>query len=279
MCFDDVTMHRLWEVELEILDVIHDVCVKYNLRYTLAFGTLIGAVRHNGFIPWDDDIDIVMPRKDYDKLISVWNTDVPSGYILQFKENSPDFEQNFVKIRKDHTAFLQEESERVKEYHRGIFVDIAPCDRLAPNSFSRKLQYFACAVELLYSKEHTSGTGGAVGTMEKLLLCVPKRFHHTLRKQARRLMSHWNSRTDLPCFCSDTIQNCRRYFCPSMLDAFKMVPFQGRQYFAIQNPDDFLRVRYGDYMQLPPEEERVWKHHPILIDFEHNYEELSSDES
>lgn len=114
MCFDDVTLHRLWEVELEILDVIHDVCVKYNLRYTLAFGTLIGAVRHNGFIPWDDDIDIVMPRKDYDKLISVWNTDVPSGYILQFKENSPDFEQNFVKIRKDHTAFLQEESERVK---------------------------------------------------------------------------------------------------------------------------------------------------------------------
>lgn len=59
----------------------------------------------------------------------------------------------------------------------------------------------------------------------------------------------------------------------------RWVPFQGRQYFAIQNPDDFLRVRYGDYMQLPPEEERVWKHHPILIDFEHNYEELSSDES
>lgn len=279
MTADDITLHRLWEVELEILDVIHDVCRKYDLRYSLAFGTLIGAVRHKGFIPWDDDIDIVMPRKDYEKLISVWNDAAPEAYILQRKENAPDFEQNFVKIRKDHTAFIQDASERSKEYHKGIFVDIAPCDRLAPNRVCRALQYSACAIDLLYAKEHTSGTGGVIGCAEKLFLFVPKRFRPFLRRNALRFMTRWNERSDLPCFCSDTIQNCRRYFNFDLFRDCKPVLFQGKQYCAICKPDDFLRVRYGDYMQLPPEEERVWKHHPIIIDFEHNYEELCKDES
>lgn len=268
-------LQRLWDAELEIMDVIHDFCAAHGLRYTLAFGTLIGAVRHGGFIPWDDDIDIVMPRQDYNRLIALWDTTAPTGYLLQYKENAPDFEQNFVKIRKDHTAFLQDERERDKAYHKGIFVDIAPCDRAAPGRLSRGLQYFACAVELLYSKEHISGRGGLSGFIERLLLCAPKGMRPLLRRKARACMSRWNDREDLPLFCSDTIENCRRYFPADMLGGYRLVPFQGHFYHAILSPEDFLKVRYGDYMQLPPEAERAWKHHPILIDFEHNYEELT----
>lgn len=271
---DEQRLHQIWDAEIDILNVIHEVCTKYGLHYSLAFGTLIGAVRHGGFIPWDDDIDIIMPRQDYNKLISVWDKVAPSGFVLQYKDNSPDFEQNFIKIRMDHTTFIQEERECSKQYHKGIFVDIAPCDRVAPGGLSRKIQYIACAVELLYSKEHTSGTAGVVGLTEKILLCIPKILRPMLRKKARSMIARWNNRTDLPCFCSDTIQNCRRYFPADMLDGFKLTPFQGEMYFTMRKPDDFLRVRYGDYMQLPPEEERVWKHHPIIIDFTHNYEEL-----
>lgn len=275
MSQDELLLQHLWDAELEIMDVIHTFCVKQKLHYTLAFGTLIGAVRHGGFIPWDDDIDIVMPRWDYNQLIAKWDEYAPKGYVLQHKENSPDFEQNFVKIRKEHTTFLQDEIERKKQYHKGIFVDIAPCDRLAPSALSRKLQYGACAIELLFSKEHTSGSGGLTGMVERFLLLLPKPLRPVLRKHARMYMSHWNDQKDQPLFCSDTIQNCRRYFSATMLDNYFPIPFQGRSYFSIQEPDDFLQVRYGDYMQLPPEEERVWKHHPILIDFEHNYEELT----
>lgn len=117
---------KVWETEQEILDVIDKICRDNNLRYSLAYGTLIGAVRHKGFIPWDDDIDLMMPREDYEKLLSVWESQAPKGYILQNSRTDPDFTQNFTKIRKDGTTFLQEESERTKNYHKGIFVDIFP---------------------------------------------------------------------------------------------------------------------------------------------------------
>lgn len=268
-------LQRVWDVELDILDVIHAICVKYNLRYSLAFGTLIGAVRHGGFIPWDDDIDIVMPRDDYNMFLSVWENVAPDGYLIQYKDINADFEQNFAKIRKKQTTFLQDECERTKAYHKGIFVDICPCDRVAPGKFLRLAQYFACAVELLYTKEHFSGTSGIIGILERVLLCVPRRIRPGIRRVSTEIKTLWNHKNDLNWFCTDTIQNCRRYFPNNMFDQVALVSFQGKQYYAFSNPDSFLRVRYGDYMQLPPEEERVWKHHPIIIDFEHNYEELN----
>ena len=79
----DQLQRQIWATEQEILDVIHQVCTEYGLRYSLAYGTLIGAVRHKGFIPWDDDIDLIMPREDYEKLLAIWNEATPKGYILQ----------------------------------------------------------------------------------------------------------------------------------------------------------------------------------------------------
>lgn len=79
----DQLQQQIWATEQEILDVIHQVCTEHGLRYSLAYGTLIGAVRHKGFIPWDDDIDLMMPREDYEKLLAIWNEAAPKGYILQ----------------------------------------------------------------------------------------------------------------------------------------------------------------------------------------------------
>ena len=91
----DQLQRQIWATEQEILDVIHQVCTEYGLRYSLAYGTLIGAVRHKGFIPWDDDIDLIMPREDYEKLLAIWNEAAPKGYILQNTRTDPDFTQNF----------------------------------------------------------------------------------------------------------------------------------------------------------------------------------------
>ena len=87
----DQLQRQIWATEQEILDVIHQVCTEYGLRYSLAYGTLIGAVRHKGFIPWDDDIDLMMPREDYEKLLAIWNEAAPKGYILQNTRTDPDF--------------------------------------------------------------------------------------------------------------------------------------------------------------------------------------------
>ena len=275
----DQLQRQIWAAEQEILDVIHQVCTEHGLRYSLAYGTLIGAVRHKGFIPWDDDIDIMMPREDYEKLLAVWDQSAPKGYILQNTRTDSDFTQNFTKIRKDHTAFLQDEAERTKHYHKGIFVDIFPGDRVPSGKIGRRIQYIACAVNLLYSRGHTSGSGGMVGEVEKILLKAPKEKYSVRRERAEKKIRSWNGDESLQYVFPSTIRSSRKYYPANLFENVKTIEFNGKQYMCVADADSTLRVEYGDYMQLPPEEDRVWKHHPFLIDFEHNYEELSSDGS
>lgn len=270
-------LQQLWTTEQEILDVIHHVCTEYGLRYSLAYGTLIGAVRHKGFIPWDDDIDLMMPREDYEKLLAIWNEAAPKGYILQNTRTDSDFTQNFTKIRKNHTTFLQDEAERTKHYHKGIFVDIFPGDRVAPGKLGKNVQYIACAVNLLYSRGHTSGSGGLTGKIENILLKAPKEKYSIRRERAEKLIRGWNGNAALQYVFPSTIVCSRRYYPADLFENMKTIVFNGKQYMCVADPDAILRIEYGDYMQLPPVEERVWKHHPILIDFGHNYEERTQE--
>lgn len=266
---------QVWQVEQEILDVIHEVCTKHNLRYTLAYGTLLGAVRHRGFIPWDDDIDLIMPRDDYEKLLSIWNSCAPEGYILQNIRTNPDYTNTFSKVRKNHTTFLQDEAETAKLYHKGIFVDIFPADHVADKKLSNTAQYIACAVNLLFTRGYKSGSGGIIGIFESILLALPKRIRPTVRKWSENIIRKWNNNDQLQWFVPSTIEFARHYYPANLFDNMKTIGFCEKNYSCVSDPDSFLRADYGDYMQLPPEGERVWKHHPIIIDFEHNYEELN----
>lgn len=267
-------IEEVWKHEQEILDVIHQICRNNGLKYSLAYGSLIGAVRHGGFIPWDDDIDLMMPRQDYEKLRKIWAQEAPTGYILQDSRTDLDFTQNFLKIRKDHTTFLQFEEERTKSYHKGIFVDIFPGDRVPSGRISRKMQYIACAVNLLYSRGFSSETGGIVGLVEKVLLCIPKRFHYGIREAAGKYIQKWNMHAEYQYVFPSTISSSKKYYAADIFECMTEIRFSNKMYSCVKNADEVLRVEYGDYMQLPPESERVWKHHPLIIDFERNYEEL-----
>lgn len=268
-------IEKIWKEEQEILDVIHEVCMENNLCYSLAYGTLLGAIRHKGFIPWDDDIDLMMPRKDYEKLLDIWNEAAPEGYILQNVQTNSDFTQNFTKIRKNHTTFLQFEFEIEKRYHKGIFVDIFPVERAAPGKIKRKVQYIACAVALLYTRGHSSGLGGIIGAVEKILLSVPKNKYVKYRKKAEKYVRRWNDDETAQYMIPCTIEECKCYYPADMFDHMQSIVFNGKVYQCVSNPDAILQINYGDYMKLPPEKDRVWKHHPLIIDFEHNYEEIS----
>lgn len=269
-------IHEVWKNELDILECIDKVCTTHGLRYSLAYGTLIGAVRHGGFIPWDDDIDLIMPREDYDKLLEIWNEAVPEGYILQNYHTDPDFTQNFTKIRKEHTTFVQSEEESKKRYHKGIFVDIFPGDRVAPGKLCGRLQYYACAINLLYSRGFCSGTGGVIGKIEKLMLRLPKKVQYQLRDKTERFYKQWNRIAETDYIFPSTIKESRLHYPADTFVKLRRIPFENAEYSCVNDYDKILTIQYGDYMQLPPESERVWKHHPIIIDFEHNYEELKN---
>ena len=269
----------IWDAEQSILNEIDRVCRENHLRYSLAYGTLIGAVRHGGFIPWDDDIDLMMPREDYERLIALWPSAASRDFVVDDCDENPDSVNNFSKIRKDHTTFLQFEVERTRHYHKGFFVDLFPGDRVAPGRLSRKLQYLDFALNLLFNRGCRSGSGGIVGLTERVLLrLVPKKRYHAVSLYFGRRSRRWNKNEEAQYVFPSTIGDCRLYYPAKLFEQLEPIRFRDREYLAVKDRDLALRIEYGDYMQLPPEEKRVWKHHPILVDFHRNYEELSQEE-
>ena len=134
------TIDRIQQIEFDIMQQIDSICRAHDLTYFAIGGSVLGAVRHQGFIPWDDDIDIGMPRKDYEEFLKYASEELPKGYFLQtfFTEKKSPF--YFAKVRKDNTKFV-EYYLRDLDIHQGLFVDIFPFDNVPVNESTKKLHY------------------------------------------------------------------------------------------------------------------------------------------
>lgn len=274
----DDKSRKLQLTELEIMILIDRICTDNNIDYSLCGGTLIGAVRHKGFVPWDDDLDIRMSRSNYNKFIEVWNQIKPEGYILQNKENTPEFSQTFTKIRKDNTTFLQFELERGL-YHTGIFVDLFPFDRIPQTKISKSFFHLGCLKYLIYSRENDfAHVNPILDGIVKLLMRVTakKQRRKYLEKFEKKLNSYQNN-TDWNFVATDALSTMKIELPSDMTDEYVRLEFEGHQFMCFKKWDIYLKTFFGDYMQYPPVEERTWTHTPLIIDFEHNYEELPSE--
>lgn len=137
-------MKKVWAVELDLLSVFAELCEKHELKWFVHAGTMLGAVRHHGFIPWDDDIDVVMPRADYEKLCIVAPGELAYPYFYQNEKTDKYFARNFSRIRNSATtAILDSEKEYRFPFNQGIFIDVFPYDNIPEqpqqNVFSKEL--------------------------------------------------------------------------------------------------------------------------------------------
>ena len=271
---NEETLKEVKKAELNILSTVDDFCQKNNIKYSLAYGTLLGAVRHKGFIPWDDDIDIWMTRKNYNKFIKTWEQNPVQGYILQNTDLEEDFSQNFTKIRKDNTAFIQTEEEKTTNYHKGIFIDIFPLDRVAKTPSKIAVQKFYAMLTMLFYRKYAPPTEkGLKKYISKFFLrIVPKSKYENARKYFENKYLFLSGDVDCSWLSNSTYRDLSIYYDSDMMDDYTFLQFEGRNFMSVSNWDHALKMQYGDYMQLPPEKDRVWKHHPIFIDLKNNYE-------
>lgn len=270
-------LKRIHETELEILDVVDDFCVKHKINYSLYCGTMLGAVRHGGFIPWDDDIDICMLRQDYNRFVKLWIKSQNTDFIIQNKTTDNCFDQSFTKIRKNNTTFLQSD-EYAGLYHNGIFIDVLPLDRIPKAAFKKALFKWNLMNYLLFTREHVDSKSNAfVRFVSSIILgdSNPKRRNAKRRKYLKKIIQY-NSNTTLNLVSANTLDGLRHEMPSDLPSCYKRIKFENREYMCYDNCTGLLTAWYGDYMVLPPEENRVWKHKPIIVDFSYNIDELGS---
>ncbi|MDE7406229.1 MAG: HAD-IA family hydrolase [Clostridiales bacterium] len=249
---------------LEIMDFIHDVCVKENIKYSLSGGTMIGAVRHKGFIPWDDDIDITMLREEYNRFASV---------VKDYCDKSGKFEF-FLYRRTPRVKFAKDPIWGDKQIG-GIKVDIFLLDNLPDDM--RKRKRFLLKLKVLQGMMHKGKINWSRFSFKnKLRLLGTKilgagRSLDSIVKSYFKVSARYNDQQTQDKFISnDLFAVCHIAYRKEWVSDVILSAYEDREYNIFAGYDSFLRVRYGDYMQLPPVEQRVHHHNFTLNPIENS---------
>lgn len=263
-------MEKLHSLEMKIALEIKRICEKNGIRYFLTAGSTLGAVRHGGFIPWDDDMDIGMMREDYEKFIDACKSDLGEAFFLQTWDTDPNYPLSFAKVRLNGTHFIETFSEEAFS-HNGIFVDIFPFDSAPDSNFARKIQagkYYICNRLMWIKKNYgTEMKKQSVGQAIKyyLCLCVSKLFRYESVKQYfKKAQKKYNGKNTEQ-IVTDGETYKRESIPRKWVKQLKLIEFEKEEFYTYKDVEEYLLYFYGDYTKFPPEEERVG--HSVKIDF------------
>lgn len=268
----EINQSDIRKIQLKQLDMIkkvHAICQANGLRYIMLSGTLLGAVRHKGFIPWDDDLDIGMLRPDYEKLLKLLEQNPIEGCFLQTFQTDPHYVQPYAKLRLNHTRYVESYWQGI-DMHQGIFIDIFPLDKIkAPGSRATELRRLM-AKEITFSiwrKEkcvlHREGLKRLEAIPSSVIALLPKRALIALQDRlVIREDKHWSYVSSM--FTSNYTTG-KVYYRLSDFDGLALYDFEDTRLYGPANYDEVLSRLFKNYMELPPPEKRNSGHDVIEI--------------
>jgi phosphorylcholine metabolism protein LicD len=263
-------MKRIWRTELQILDAVEVICKRHNIEYFIIHGTLIGAIRHKGFIPWDDDLDIGMHREDYDRFLEAAARELPEPYYLQTADRDADcYIGGIARIRDSRTTAI-ETKDFGHNCNLGLWIDILPLDSCTEDEdkLKKKQKKIRHSHRLLYAKVYGRDFK-QFADMKPLLwnwyrLLSSLYGHRRLcRRLDRAMRLYTDEKTDHVAFFSGYYKH--RPLARKDFETTVMLEFENRRVPAPGGYEDYLFMTFGrDYLKYPPEEERKPKHRGIF---------------
>lgn len=259
---DAKAIRKLRELEVKIALEIQRVCEKNGLRCFLVYGTLLGAVRHGGFIPWDDDMDMGMLRADYDKFAEACKTDLGPEFLWQSWDNDPSypFPAGKVRLKGTHTK----EKFSAGGVEDGIYVDVFPYDAVPDGTWARKVTGWQYRVwkRLLWVKKGYGRCMRRESARQRVrydLTAAMAAFfpYGWLKRRMQSAMTKCNGQRTREVAAPGDWAYSRQFIDREWTENLVPVPFEGVKFPAFREADANLRRIYGDYMQLPPEDQRV----------------------
>lgn len=262
-------LKQIQSKEIELFRAFISVCEQLNLPYFVVGGTLLGAVRHKGFIPWDDDIDIAMLRSDYEIFLSRAKEFLPENVFLQTIDTDPEYLANYAKLRHNETTFI-ESAVKSKHIHHGLFIDIFPLDYYPASSLAKTV--FQIRNKLYVHRISCEFEGIPFPGYYKPIHLLLKLLYPSVRTALRKRDKLFKKYTKGQKLASHCGAWGKKEIVPAgWYQSTVTLEFEGIQVTAPADYDAWLRHYYGDYMQLPPVEKRITHHYTEVIDLDTPY--------
>lgn len=254
-----MSVAEMRQVQQSILDKVHTFCEENKIKYFLAAGTLLGAIRHKGYIPWDDDIDLYMLREDYNKIEALFNKLAPQNLRLLSLKTEEKYTYPFIKIEDTTTALVEDNN----SFQCGINIDVFPVDGIPDDEkklseFYRKLSRFETIDSIKTTKisSKRSFIKNAILVIGKILTSLISIRTLSIKRDAFIRDEKFTSKKvgEISTFAY------KKQFPRNLFDETKDVLFEGKYYKSPKDWDLFLKLKFGDYMKLPPLEQQITHH-------------------